>query len=90
MLGTPGSEPCAVAPASRLLRALCPGVDIVTGYPRLELDGMHFTHGHHISAPQRLTACAYEGLITPLYELMYEIARAPSPVQLRLAEASLT
>lgn len=78
VLGAPRAEPCAVAPASRLLRALCPRVDIVTGYPRLELDGMHFTHGHHISAPRRLTARAYEGLITPLYEFMYEIAGSPA------------
>jgi hypothetical protein len=77
-LGTPVPRACAVAPASRLLRGLCPHVAVVSAYPVCELDGMHITHGHHISAPRRLAARTYEGLITPLYELMYEIASLPA------------
>jgi predicted phosphodiesterase len=77
-LREPAPRPCAVAPASGLLRALCPHVAVVTAYPVCELDGLHITHGHHISAPQRLAASTYERLITPLYELMYEIASLPA------------
>ena len=70
--------PHAADPARRLLLGLCPHVDVVTAYPLHELDGIYITHGHHISAPQRLTASGYEGLITPLYDLMYELASVPA------------
>ncbi|MEA2194038.1 MAG: hypothetical protein QOG42_472 [Solirubrobacteraceae bacterium] len=46
-----GPPPAAgVAPAARLLRALCPSVDVVTAYPACELDGMLFMHGHYLAA----------------------------------------
>jgi predicted phosphodiesterase len=100
VLGTPAPRLFGVAPAARLLGALCPDVDVVTAYPVCELDGMTFTHGHHIGAhvasadwrlvdslawrltgastrPDRLSLSDYEGLIGPLYELMYEIASLP-------------
>ncbi len=50
-----GARPATadVPPAARLLRALCPGVDVVTAYPTCELDGMLFTHGHYIDAHAR-------------------------------------
>lgn len=101
VLGAPAPEHPGVAPAARLLRALCPDVDVVTAYPACELDGMHVMHGHYIAAhvsssdwhlmdnlawyltgaavrPERLTVSDYEGLIEPLYELMYQIASLPS------------
>ena len=37
-----------VPPAERLLRALCPDVEIVTNYPVATLDGVAFQHGHYI------------------------------------------
>jgi 3',5'-cyclic AMP phosphodiesterase CpdA len=101
VLGTPAPKLFEVAPAQRLLRALCPDVQIVCAYPLCELDGMRITHGHYVaphlgssdwrlmdrlawrltgepSRPDRLTVADYEGLIAPLYELMYEIANLPS------------
>ena len=41
--------PADVPPATRLLRDLCPSVDVVTAYPPCELDGMLLTHGHYIA-----------------------------------------
>lgn len=38
-----------VPPAERLLRALCPDVEVVTNYPVATLDGVTFQHGHYIS-----------------------------------------
>ncbi len=101
LLGTPDPAPFRVAPAERLLRALCPDIDVVSCYPMCELDGMRFLHGHYIAPhlgsadwrlmerlawyltgavarPERLEVADYEGLIAPLYELMYEIANLPS------------
>ena len=101
VLGAPPAQLFGVAPAQRLLRALCPDVDVVTAYPLCALDGLQITHGHYVAPhlgssdwrlmdslawrltgaatrPERLTVCDYEGLITPLYELMYEIASLPS------------
>ena len=37
-----------VAPAERVLRALCPDVEVVTNYPVTTLDGVSFQHGHYI------------------------------------------
>ncbi|MGH2944487.1 MAG: metallophosphoesterase [Solirubrobacteraceae bacterium] len=37
-----------VPPAERVLRALCPDVDVVTNYPVTTLDGVTFQHGHYI------------------------------------------
>lgn len=37
-----------VPPAERVLRALCPRVDVVTNYPVATLDGVTFQHGHYI------------------------------------------
>jgi hypothetical protein len=39
----------SVPPAERLLRVLCPDVDIVTNYPVATLDGVTFLHGHYIA-----------------------------------------
>ncbi|MEA2356693.1 MAG: hypothetical protein QOD61_2822 [Solirubrobacteraceae bacterium] len=100
LTGGPEPPPFRVMPAERLLRALCPDVDVVTAYPICELDGMRFIHGHYIAPhiesfgwrmmdrlawsltgeahrPERLTIGDYEALISPLYELMYEIANLP-------------
>ncbi len=97
VLGAPAPPPFRVAPAERLLRALCPDVELVTSYPLCELDGMRLMHGHYIAPHlgtsdarlmdrlawlltgaarhrERLSVADYEGLIAPLYELMYEIA----------------
>ena len=53
-LGAPWpAAPAGVAPATRVLRALCPTTAIVTAYPACELDGMLFTHGHYIDAHAR-------------------------------------
>ena len=38
-----------VPPAERVLRALCPRVEVVTNYPVATLDGVTFQHGHYIS-----------------------------------------
>jgi hypothetical protein len=38
-----------VLPAERVLRALCPDVDVVTNYPVTTLDGVTFQHGHYIA-----------------------------------------
>jgi hypothetical protein len=101
VLGASAPARSGVAPAARLLRALCPDVDVVTAYPVCELDGMRVMHGHYIAAhvsssdwhlmdnlawyltgavvrPERLTVSDYEGLIEPLYELMYQMASLPS------------
>jgi 3',5'-cyclic AMP phosphodiesterase CpdA len=101
VLGAPAPKLFEVAPAERLLRALCPDAQIVCAYPLCELDGMRITHGHYVaphigssewrlmdrlawrltgepSRPASLTVADYEGLIAPLYELMYEIANLPS------------
>ena len=46
-----GDEPSPaerVPPAERVLRALCPDVEILTGYPVVTLDGVTFHHGHYI------------------------------------------
>ncbi|MFP5363150.1 MAG: metallophosphoesterase [Thermoleophilia bacterium] len=37
-----------VPPAERLLRSLCPDVEVVTNYPLTTLDGVSFQHGHYI------------------------------------------
>lgn len=37
-----------VPPAERVLRALCPDVEVVTNYPVATLDGVTFQHGHYI------------------------------------------
>jgi hypothetical protein len=37
-----------VPPAERVLRALCPDVEVVTEYPVATLDGVTFQHGHYI------------------------------------------
>jgi hypothetical protein len=37
-----------VPPAERVLRALCPDVEVVTNYPVTTLDGVTFQHGHYI------------------------------------------
>jgi UDP-2,3-diacylglucosamine pyrophosphatase LpxH len=37
-----------VPPAERVLRALCPDVQVVTNYPVTTLDGISFQHGHYI------------------------------------------
>lgn len=101
VLGTPAPPAFRVAPAERLLRCLCPDVDIVSAYPLCELGGAVFMHGHYVAPhlassdwrlwdraawfltgagerPEQLTVAEYEGLIAPLYELMYEIANLPS------------
>ncbi|MGI8803012.1 MAG: metallophosphoesterase [Solirubrobacteraceae bacterium] len=100
LTGDPDPAPFRVMPAERLLRALCPGVAVITSYPICELDGMRFIHGHYIAPhiesfgwrmmdrlawsltgeeqrPERLTIGDYESLISPLYELMYEMANLP-------------
>jgi hypothetical protein len=46
---SPPPAPFVVAPAERLLRTLCPDVDIVTAYPIFELDGIRFIHGHYVA-----------------------------------------
>jgi hypothetical protein len=38
----------SVPPAEKVLRALCPDVDVVTNYPVTTLDGVTFHHGHYI------------------------------------------
>jgi hypothetical protein len=101
ILGGPAPGLFEVAPAERLIRALCSDADVVCSYPLCELDGMRITHGHYVAAhlgssewrlmdrvawrltgesarPDRLTVADYEGLMAPLYELMYEIANLPS------------
>ena len=101
VLATPAPAAFRVAPAERLLRALCPDVDVVSSYPLCELDGLVLMHGHYVAPhlassdwrlwdrvawfltgagarPEQLTVAEYEGLIAPLYELMYEIANLPS------------
>ncbi|MGH2917337.1 MAG: metallophosphoesterase [Solirubrobacteraceae bacterium] len=50
VLGTAPPAPFRVAPAERLLRSLCPSVEVVCPYPLCELDGMRITHGHYIAA----------------------------------------
>lgn len=100
LTGDAEGEPFRVMPAERLLRTLCPHVDVVTAYPICELDGMRFIHGHYIAPhiesfgwrmmdrlawaltgevqrPERLSIGDYEALISPLYELMYEMANLP-------------
>ncbi len=49
VLGAPAPAAFRVAPADRLLRALCPAVDVISSYPICELDGMRFMHGHYIA-----------------------------------------
>ncbi len=49
VLGAPAPAAFRVAPAERLLHALCPSVDVISSYPVCELDGMRFTHGHYIA-----------------------------------------
>lgn len=49
VLGLPAPPPFRVAPADRLLRTLCPDVEVVSSYPLCELDGMRITHGHYIA-----------------------------------------
>jgi hypothetical protein len=49
VLGTPPPRLFAVAPAERLLRALCPDAETVCAYPVCELDGMRITHGHYVA-----------------------------------------
>jgi len=89
-----------VAPAERLLKALCPEVDIVTAYPIFELDGIRFIHGHYMAPhiesfgwrmfdrlawaltgehrrQEELSVEDYEALLSPLYELLYEMANLP-------------
>jgi len=101
VLGMPAPPAGPVAPADRLLRALCPDAEVVCAYPLCELDRMCITHGHYItphissselrlmdrlawyltgerSRPDRFTVADYEGLIAPLYELVYEVANLPS------------
>jgi hypothetical protein len=100
LTGEPDPAPFRVMPAERLLRRLCPDVDIVTAYPICELDGIRFIHGHYVAPhiesfgwrmmdrlawsltgeaqrPERLGIGDYESLISPLYELMYEMANLP-------------
>lgn len=50
VLGAPVPAPFRVAPAERVLRSLCPDVDVVSSYPVCELDGMRLMHGHYIAA----------------------------------------
>lgn len=101
VLGAPAPPAFRVAPAERILHALCPDVDVISSYPLCELDGMRITHGHYLAPhlesadhrlmdrlawyltgagtrTQRLGVADYEGLIAPLYELMYEIANLPA------------
>jgi hypothetical protein len=49
VLGTPPPRHVELAPAERLLRALCPDAEAVCAYPACELDGMHITHGHYVA-----------------------------------------
>ena len=52
MAAVTGDDPGAafrVPPAERVLRALCPRVNVVTNYPVATLDGVTFQHGHYIS-----------------------------------------
>ena len=100
LTGAPPPTPFRVMPAERLLRTLCPDVDVIASYPICELDGIRFLHGHYIAPhiesfgwrmmdrlawaltgeaqrPERLTIGDYESLISPLYELMYEMANLP-------------
>jgi UDP-2,3-diacylglucosamine pyrophosphatase LpxH len=49
VLGTPAPAAFRVAPAERLLRALCPDADVVSSYPLCELDGMVLMHGHYVA-----------------------------------------
>jgi UDP-2,3-diacylglucosamine pyrophosphatase LpxH len=47
-----GDDPGAafrVPPAERVLRALCPDVEVVTNYPVATLDGVTYQHGHYIA-----------------------------------------
>lgn len=37
-----------VQPAERVLRALCPDIEVLTNYPVTTLDGVTFHHGHYI------------------------------------------
>jgi hypothetical protein len=38
----------SVPPAERLLRVLCPDVEVLTNYPLTTLDGVSYQHGHYI------------------------------------------
>jgi calcineurin-like phosphoesterase family protein len=49
VLAVPAPPAFRVAPADRLLRSLCPDVDVVSSYPLCELDGVRFMHGHYIA-----------------------------------------
>lgn len=49
VLGLPRTAPFRVAPAERLLRTLCPDVDVISSYPLCELDGMRVMHGHYVA-----------------------------------------
>lgn len=49
-LDTPAPPAFRVAPAERLLRALCPDAEVISVYPICELDGMRITHGHYVAA----------------------------------------
>lgn len=46
--GADPGAPFTVAPAERVLRALCPDVEVVTCYPVTTLDGVTYHHGHYI------------------------------------------
>lgn len=51
MAAVTGADPgpaFRVPPAERVLRALCPRVNVVTNYPVARLDGVTFQHGHYI------------------------------------------
>lgn len=39
----------SVPPAERLLRVLCPDVEVITNYPVTTLDGVTYQHGHYIA-----------------------------------------
>jgi hypothetical protein len=46
--GEDPGPPFRVPPAEKVLRALCPHVEVVTNYPVTTLDGVTFHHGHYI------------------------------------------
>jgi hypothetical protein len=53
ILGLPGAGLFRLATAERILKSLLgAGVEVRTGYPLLELDGVRHTHGHYIAPHQ--------------------------------------
>jgi UDP-2,3-diacylglucosamine pyrophosphatase LpxH len=53
VLGAPAPPAFRVAPAERLVQALCPDVEVASAYPLCRIDGMHVMHGHYIGAHTR-------------------------------------